>query len=107
MLASAEIILVPLISMALWKSVAVSRQTAIFVLHPTATGIAEIIGGTAGSLLVGTPTFGIYCLILTFSFLNVFQFIAARRVAILTKRSAAQAGHRQYVRRGRSVLLYC
>ena len=79
-IASAEIILVPLISMALSKSVAVSQRTAIFVLHPVALGIAEIIGGTLGSLLIGVPTFGIYLLILVFSFLNVFQFIAARRV---------------------------
>jgi hypothetical protein len=79
-IASAEIILVPLISMALSKSVARSQQTAIFVLHPVALGVAEIIGGTVGSLLIGTPTFGIYLLILTFSLLNVFQFIAARRV---------------------------
>jgi hypothetical protein len=80
-IASAEIILIPLISMALSKSVASSQQTAIFVLHPAALGIAEIIGGTVGSLLIGTSTVGVYVLILAFSALNVFQFIAARRVA--------------------------
>ncbi|RVE82140.1 MFS transporter [Sinorhizobium meliloti] len=80
--ASGEIILVPLIAIALSKVVAPSEQTAIFVLHPVALGIAEILGGTIGSLIAAIPSVGTYTLATLVVVANLIQFRIMNRLRV-------------------------
>lgn len=83
--ATGEIIVIPLLALILSRCVSDTDRSIIFVLHPAALGVAELLSGTLGSLLISVPQFGVYAVASIFIALNLAAIAIVDRISVTSQ----------------------